>query len=264
MRLHHVGIAVWEAAPVLVALQEILGLLPDTSEEIPAESVRVHFVPAGAPKIELLESLGDTNSPIGRFLDRRGEGVHHLAFEVKDLDAHMERMRAAGLRPLSAKPRVGAGGNRIYFLHPGDTHGVLLEFCEYAAPTAVLVFGDETEMGASLAFSSHYNAVVLVPGTDIPHAGHASHVVGIGVGNQQAVRFADHCGHALRSLTICNPSPYTTAYQGPCPAMILSVCSEPAAAFELHCTMPGSRLCILPTGGACMSQVLEEHFSTAQ
>ncbi len=264
LRLHHVGIAVQEAAPVLAVLREVLGLLPGTQEDIPPEGVRIHFMGARTPKLELLEQLGAEDSPVQRFLDRRGEGVHHLAFEVNDLELHMERMREAGFRPIGDKPYAGAGGNNVYFLHPSDTHGVLLEFCQHAAPEQVYVVGDESGMGGSLAFSSRYRPIPLAEGTDLLRTDGYFHLLGIAAGNRRVIDLAARIPNAVRTLTICNPAPNTPSYLGESPVMIVSVCNEPAFAYNLHRATPGSRLYVLPTGGDTISRVIEEHFSAVR
>jgi len=143
-RLEHVGIAVADPAPVRTLYRRLLGALPYKVEEVQDQGVATHFIAAGAAKLELLEALHD-DSPIARHVARRGEGLHHLAFEVADLTAHMERLREAGFRLLQDEPQPGADGKRIVFLHPKDTHGVLVEFCEsqpaLPPPTRVAVPG---------------------------------------------------------------------------------------------------------------------------
>lgn len=143
-RLEHVGIAVADPGPVRTLYRQLLGTLPYKVEEVADQGVATHFIAAGAAKLELLEALDDA-SPIARHIATRGEGLHHLAFEVTDLTAHMERLREAGFRLLQDQPQPGADGKRIVFLHPKDTHGVLVEFCEsqpaLPEPTLVAVPG---------------------------------------------------------------------------------------------------------------------------
>ena len=131
--LEHVGLAVEDAEAVIDTLDRLLDLRPYKAETVAAQQVRTHFLDAGGAKLELLESLDDA-SPIRRFLDRRGEGVHHLAFEVEDLAAALDRVRDAGFTVLQDAPQPGADEKRIAFVHPGDAHGVLVEFCETRAP----------------------------------------------------------------------------------------------------------------------------------
>ena len=128
-RLEHIGIAVDEVAAVIDRFDELLGERPYKSETVDDQGVRTHFLNADRAKLELLESVSE-GSPVARFLDQRGEGIHHLAFEVEDLEATMAHLRAAGLPLLSDTPQAGADDKRICFVHPRATHGVLVEFCE--------------------------------------------------------------------------------------------------------------------------------------
>lgn len=127
--LDHLGLAVDAPAPVAALFETLLGLRPYKRETVAGQGVRTHFIAAGTAKLELLESVAD-NSPVARFLARRGEGVHHLAFAVDDVEATMAHCRDHGFTPLSDAPQPGADGKRIFFLHPKDTHGLLIEFCQ--------------------------------------------------------------------------------------------------------------------------------------
>ncbi len=137
MTLEHIGIAT--STPEQVELFErLLAAAPYKSEAVEREGVRTHFfgdggVPGAAPKLELLEATADT-SPVAGFVAKRGPGLHHLAFEVEDLEGEMERVRALGLRLLADAPKPGADGKRIVFLHPKDTAGVLVELVESVRP----------------------------------------------------------------------------------------------------------------------------------
>jgi methylmalonyl-CoA epimerase len=133
-RLEHVGIAVEEVEEVIMCFQDLLGTAPYKAESVSEQQVRTHFLDAGSSKLELLEALAD-DSPVQTFLDKRGEGLHHLAFEVDDANATMARLRDAGFTILSDRPQPGADDKRIFFVHPKETHGVLVEFCESTAPT---------------------------------------------------------------------------------------------------------------------------------
>ncbi|HKL88592.1 MAG TPA: methylmalonyl-CoA epimerase, partial [Salinibacter sp.] len=133
-RLEHIGIAVDDVDAVIDRFQDLLGTDPYKAETVTEQKVRTHFLGAGTAKLELLESLAD-DSPVQKFLDRRGEGLHHLAFEVDDAETTMERLRNAGFTLLSDTPLSGADDKRIFFVHPKETHGVLVEFCESAAPS---------------------------------------------------------------------------------------------------------------------------------
>ena len=126
--LDHVGIAVKDASAV-VAVYRALGLEPEGSEEVPSQKVKVTFIPVGDTRLELLEAATD-DSPIAKSIEARGEGVHHLAFAVDDLEAALASCQRAGMRLIDAAPRPGAHHNVIAFVHPKSTHGVLVELCK--------------------------------------------------------------------------------------------------------------------------------------
>jgi methylmalonyl-CoA epimerase len=128
-RLDHVGIAVRSLDEALRPYVNGLGLSVDGTEEVAGERVRVAFLPVGETRIELLEPTAE-DSPIARFIQRRGEGVHHLCFQVADLDAALERLKAAGVPLVDESPRGGAGGSRVAFVHPRGMGGVLIELSE--------------------------------------------------------------------------------------------------------------------------------------
>lgn len=132
-RLEHVGIAVDKVEAAVSCLEEVLNQHPYKAETVSSQQVRTHFLNVESAKLELLESL-DADSAVGRFLNKRGEGIHHLAFEVEDVQKTMDRLHSAGFTLLSETPQVGADGKRIVFVHPKETHGVLIEFCETQAP----------------------------------------------------------------------------------------------------------------------------------
>ena len=131
--LDHIGIAVDDTAAVVERFRDLLGIAPYKTEAVPDQQVRTHYLDAGSAKLELLEALAD-DSPVRRFLDRRGEGLHHVAFEVDDLSATMDRLRDAGFEIQSETPQAGADAKQIAFVHPTQTHGVLVEFCEATTP----------------------------------------------------------------------------------------------------------------------------------
>lgn len=128
-RLEHIGIAVDEVTYVIDCFQDLLDVQPYKAETVESQHVRTHLIDANGAKLELLEALND-DSPIARFIERDGEGLHHIAFEVSDADATMERLRTAGFTILSDEPEKGADDKRIFFVRPKETHGVLVEFCE--------------------------------------------------------------------------------------------------------------------------------------
>ena len=126
-RIAHVGIAVRSIAEALPFYREILGLAE--VEMADSDGARIAALDAGGPIIELLESK-ETDSPIGKFIAKRGPAIHHICFAVDDLDGALERCRAAGARLIDEVPRIGAEGKRIAFLHPASTGGILIELME--------------------------------------------------------------------------------------------------------------------------------------
>ena len=130
--VHHIAIAVRDLDVALAFYQDALGLEMTERREVPEEGVEIAFLPAGEGEIELLRPL-DEASGVARFLEKRGEGLHHVCLAVDDIDAAVERLRAAGARLLSQEPRVNAHGVRYVFIHPRSTRGVLLELYEMPA-----------------------------------------------------------------------------------------------------------------------------------
>jgi methylmalonyl-CoA/ethylmalonyl-CoA epimerase len=126
-RLAHVGIAVPRIADALPFYRDVLGLVPGHPET--ADGATIVSLPFGDVDVELLEPR-DPESPIAKFLARRGPGIHHVCYRVPDLDRALERCRSAGFQLVDATPRRGAGGRRIAFLHPKATAGILLELTE--------------------------------------------------------------------------------------------------------------------------------------
>jgi methylmalonyl-CoA/ethylmalonyl-CoA epimerase len=127
-RIAHIGIAVADLEAILPFYRDVLGL-----PEVPlddADGARIAGLAAGESLVELLEAERP-DSPIAKFVERRGPGIHHVCFAVDDLDAALARCRSAGLRLIDDTPRVGAEGKRIAFLHPSATAGVLVELSEY-------------------------------------------------------------------------------------------------------------------------------------
>ena len=127
-RLAHIGIAVRSLDEILPFYRDVLGLPEEPLDD--ADGARIAGLAAGEPLVELLEAEAP-DSPIGRFVAKRGPGIHHICFAVDDLDAALERCRAAGLRLIDESPRIGAEKKRIAFLHPASTAGVLVELSEY-------------------------------------------------------------------------------------------------------------------------------------
>jgi methylmalonyl-CoA epimerase len=127
-RIDHLGIAVRSLDEALRFYRDQLGLAVSLRETVAAEKVNVAMLPAGEPRIELLEAT-EPGSVIGKFIEKRGEGLHHVAVKVGDLNAVVERLRGGGARLLN-EPRPGAGGHLYVFVHPSSTGGVLLELIQ--------------------------------------------------------------------------------------------------------------------------------------
>ena len=126
-RIAHVGIAVADLDAALAFYRDVLGLEPHPPEVV--DGARILSLAFGESEIELLAPLED-ESPVGRFLAKRGPGIHHVCFRVPDLDVALQACRAAGYRLIDETPRTGAGGRRIAFVHPKTTAGILLELTE--------------------------------------------------------------------------------------------------------------------------------------
>lgn len=130
-QIDHIGIAV-RSIDEARGLYEALGLEVEEIEEVPREKVRVAMIPCGQARIELLEPTAP-DSPIAKFLDDRGPGIHHLCLKSGDVVADDAKLREAGFRVLRDEPTAGAGGTRVQFVHPKSTGGVLLEIAEHGS-----------------------------------------------------------------------------------------------------------------------------------
>jgi len=128
VRVDHVGIAVRNLDEA-VKVWEGLGLKVDEVEEVPEQKVRTAIIHVGESRIELLEPTAD-DSPIAKFIAKRGEGIHHLALGVEGIEEILDNLKNAGYRLIDERPRKGAGGAKIAFVHPKAVTGVLLELCE--------------------------------------------------------------------------------------------------------------------------------------
>ena len=128
MRIDHLGIAVASLEKALIFYEQQLGMTVSLRETVEKEKVKVAMLPAGDSRIELLEATGP-DSVIAKFIEKRGEGLHHVAFTVPDLNAAVDRLKAAGARLLN-EPRAGAGGHLYVFIHPASTGGVLIELIQ--------------------------------------------------------------------------------------------------------------------------------------
>jgi methylmalonyl-CoA/ethylmalonyl-CoA epimerase len=129
LRVEHIGIAVKDRTQASKLFESLLNRPSYKSEEVQREGVVTEFFQTGETKIELLEAT-NTESPIAKFIAKKGEGIHHIAFEVDDINAEMARLKAAGFELLSDTPKSGADNKLICFLHPKFTGGVLVELCQ--------------------------------------------------------------------------------------------------------------------------------------
>lgn len=127
--IEHIGIAVKNLEESIKYYEGVLGLKCYSIEEVVDQKVKTAFFKVGQTKIELLESTSP-DGPIGKFIEKKGEGIHHLAFHVNDIQKSLDEAKEKGIRIIDEKPRNGAEGLDIGFLHPKSTNGVLTEFCE--------------------------------------------------------------------------------------------------------------------------------------
>jgi len=128
LKIEHLGFAVGDATKAVGTFERLLGKIPDKSEEVASEKVRTHFFSVDDTKVELLESL-DPSGVISKFIEKRGSGMHHVAFLTDDLEKEILRLKAEGFSFIG-EPKDGADNKRICFLHPKDTEGVLVELCQ--------------------------------------------------------------------------------------------------------------------------------------
>ncbi|MDX8359685.1 MULTISPECIES: methylmalonyl-CoA epimerase [Bacillaceae] len=128
-KIDHIGIAVRSIKEALPFYQDVLQLHLEGIEEVESEKVRVAFLKIGESKLELLEPI-NTDSPIAVFIEKRGEGIHHIALAVDSIEQRLEDMKVNGIRMINEKAKTGAGGSKIAFIHPKSSKGVLFELCE--------------------------------------------------------------------------------------------------------------------------------------
>ncbi len=125
-RLDHIGIAVSNIEDALAFYRDALGLEIEPAEEVSSQRVRAHFIPAGGAALELLEATAD-DSPIAKYVARRGAGLHHITLRVDDIAAALAQLKARGVRLIDEAPRPGAHRSLVAFIHPSSAHGVLVE-----------------------------------------------------------------------------------------------------------------------------------------
>ncbi|MFO7557456.1 MAG: methylmalonyl-CoA epimerase [Desulfobacterales bacterium] len=129
LKIDHLGIAVNKIEDGKKFWTDVLGLEFEGSETVAEQKVTTAFFPVGESEVELLESTAP-DGPISKYIEKRGEGIQHIAFRVENIEAALEELKAKGIRLIDEKPRKGAGGAKIAFLHPKATNGVLVELCE--------------------------------------------------------------------------------------------------------------------------------------
>jgi len=125
-RLDHIGIAVANIDEALAFYRDALGLEIEQAEEVASQRVRAHFIPAGEAALELLEATAD-DSPIAKYVGKRGPGLHHITLRVDDIQGTLDQLKARGVRLIDESPRPGAQGSLVAFIHPSSAHGVLVE-----------------------------------------------------------------------------------------------------------------------------------------
>ncbi|HEU4497680.1 MAG TPA: methylmalonyl-CoA epimerase [Flavobacterium sp.] len=128
-KIEHIGIAVKDLEASNQLFEKLLGAPPYKQEEVASEGVKTSFFKNGPNKVELLEATGP-ESPIAKFLEKKGEGIHHIAFDVEDVAAEIKRLQAEGFTVLNETPKKGADNKLVAFLHPKGTGGVLIELCQ--------------------------------------------------------------------------------------------------------------------------------------
>jgi methylmalonyl-CoA/ethylmalonyl-CoA epimerase len=128
-RIHHLGYAVEDVEAASLFYKKNFGVLPGEPEVVEEQGIVATMFRVGESRVELVQPTC-ANSPVGKFLARRGEGFHHVAYQVDDLEAVLARLQSNGVELVDEKPRIGAGGTRMAFVHPKDTFGVLTELVE--------------------------------------------------------------------------------------------------------------------------------------
>jgi methylmalonyl-CoA/ethylmalonyl-CoA epimerase len=128
-KIEHLGIAVKELAKSIPLFEQLLNTPCYKTEEVASEGVNTAFFQVGDSKVELLEAT-KPDSPIAKYIDKKGEGIHHVAFDVENIEAEMKRLQALGFELLNETPKRGADNKLVCFLHPKSTNGVLVELCQ--------------------------------------------------------------------------------------------------------------------------------------
>jgi len=130
MEIDHIGIAVSSLDEALKTYKSLWAMEPDHIETGETDKVTEAMLPIGGAHLQLLEAT-DPDSPIGKFIEKRGPGLHHIAIRVDDIEAALERLKREGAELIDTEPRIGGGGHRVAFVHPKTTHGILIELVEH-------------------------------------------------------------------------------------------------------------------------------------
>ncbi len=136
-KIEHIGIAVKDIEAANATYKTLLGVDPYKSEEVKSEGVITSFFEVGESKIELLAATSE-DSPVARFIEKRGEGIHHIAFEVKDIVTEIKRLEDKGFVLINKIPKMGADDKLVAFLHPKSSNGVLVEICQHATGETII------------------------------------------------------------------------------------------------------------------------------
>lgn len=129
LKIDHIGVAVQSIDAGSLFWRDILGLEFEGAETVEEQKVTTAFFPVGESEVELLESTSP-DGPVAKYIEKKGAGIQHIAFRVEDINAALDELKEKGVRLIDEKPRIGAGGAKIAFLHPKETGGVLVELCE--------------------------------------------------------------------------------------------------------------------------------------
>jgi methylmalonyl-CoA epimerase len=131
LEIDHIAIAVSSMDEALATFERLYGLKPDHTEQIASDKVSEAMLPVGDVHVQLLEPTDD-ESTVAKFIEKRGQGLHHIAIRVEDIDATLAHLKAQGAELLDETPRIGGGGHRVAFVHPKTTHGILIELVQRA------------------------------------------------------------------------------------------------------------------------------------
>jgi methylmalonyl-CoA epimerase len=130
VQIDHIAIAVSSMSDALETFERLYGLTPDHTEAIPSDNVTEAMLPVGDTHLQLLEP-SDAESTVAKFIEKRGQGLHHIAIRVDDIEATLAHLKREGAELLDEEPRIGGGGHRVAFVHPKTTNGILIELVEH-------------------------------------------------------------------------------------------------------------------------------------